>query len=191
MIYDEADKGTVINVDTDLSLQEQFVINDEEVKKIAEWSMIIEEHYAKPMDIEWAKDGLTGNIYIIQARPETVHSRKDPLKIREYSIEGKHKAIVTGEAIGSKIATGRARVLNSPEDAGDLQEGEIVVTTLTSPDWNPILKKSSAIITDKGGRTSHASIVARELGVPAIVGSGDATEKIHDGSMITVSCAEG
>jgi pyruvate,water dikinase len=191
MVYDQTDNGTVINMDTAPEMQEQYVINDEEVKKIAKWSMIIEEHYGRPMDIEWAKDGQTGNIFIIQARPETVHSGKDPLKIREYSMEGKPQAIVTGEAIGSKIATGIARVLQSPEDAGKLQEGEIVVTTLTSPDWDPILKKSSAIVTDKGGRTSHASIVARELGVPAIVGCGNATEKIVDGTMITVSCAEG
>ena len=143
------------------------------------------------MDIEWAKDGITNELFIIQARPETVHSQKNPLIVKEYKIINKGKAITQGDAIGSKVATGIARILKSPDESDKLQPGEIVVTDLTSPDWDPILKNAAAIITNKGGRTSHASIVARELGVPAIVGCGDATEKITDGEMITVSCCEG
>jgi pyruvate, water dikinase len=143
------------------------------------------------MDIEWAKDGKTGELFIVQARPETVHSQKDPYKIKEYRLSEKKESIANGEAIGSKIAVGIARILKSPKDADKLQQGEIIVTDITSPDWDPILKKSAAIITNKGGRTSHAAIVARELGIPAIVGCGDATKKINEGQEITVSCAQG
>jgi len=191
MIYGNDEKNPVINIATPKKKQEQFVLSDEEVTTIANWALIIEKHYQKPMDIEWAKDGINNKIFIIQARPETVHSQRNPLLVEEYKLLNKGEAIAQGEAIGSKIATGRARILQSPAESGKLQPGEIVVTDLTSPDWDPILKNSAAIITNKGGRTSHASIVARELGVPAIVGCGDATEKIIDGEMITVSCCEG
>jgi len=191
MIYGNDEKNPVINITTPKEKQELFVLNDEEVTKIANWALIIENHYQKPMDIEWAKDGITHEIFIIQARPETVHSQRNPLLVKEYKLLNKGEAITQGEAIGSKIATGRAKILQSPEESDKLQPGEIVVTDLTSPDWDPILKNTAAIITNKGGRTSHASIVARELGVPAIVGCGDATEKIVDGEMITVSCCEG
>ncbi|HEX4852293.1 MAG TPA: PEP-utilizing enzyme, partial [Puia sp.] len=143
------------------------------------------------MDIEWAKDGLSNQLYIIQARPETVHSRKDPFLVTEFKLLEKGNPLVSGEAIGSRVATGVARVLGSPRDADKLNPGEIVVTELTSPDWDPVLKKAAAIITDKGGRTSHASIIARELGVPAIVGCQNATKEIVDGELITVSCCEG
>ena len=191
MIYGNDESNPVINIATPKEKQEQFVLRDEEVTKIANWALIIEEHYRKPMDIEWAKDGISNEIFIIQARPETVHSQKNPLLVKEYKLLNKGEAITQGEAIGSKIATGIARILQSPEESGKLQPGEIIVTDLTSPDWDPILKNAAAIITNKGGRTSHASIVARELGVPAIVGCGNATEKITDGEMITVSCCEG
>ena len=143
------------------------------------------------MDIEWAKDGITQEIFIIQARPETVHSQKNPLLVKEYQLLSKGDVLAKGNAVGSSVATGIARVLQSPEDANQLQPGEILVTDLTSPDWDPILKNAGAIITNKGGRTSHASIVARELGVPAIVGCGNATQQITDGEMITVSCCDG
>jgi len=191
MIYGNDDLNPVINIATKKEKQEQFVLTNEEVTRIAIWAMIIEDHYKKPMDLEWAKDGLTNEIFIIQARPETVHSQKNPLVIKEYQLLNKGNALVEGEAIGSKIATGIARILQSPQEANKLNPGEIVVTDLTSPDWDPILKNAAAIITNKGGRTSHASIVARELGVPAVVGCGNATEKIPDGEMITVSCCEG
>jgi pyruvate,water dikinase len=143
------------------------------------------------MDIEWAKDGITQEIFIIQARPETVHSQKNPLLVKEYQLLSKGELITKGNAVGSSVATGIARVLLSPKYSSQLLPGEILVTDLTSPDWDPILKNAGAIITNKGGRTSHASIVARELGVPAIVGCGNATHQITDGEMITVSCCEG
>jgi pyruvate,water dikinase len=191
MIYSEDENNPVINIATPKEKQEEFVLSDTEIMKIAKWAMIIEGHYKKPMDIEWAKDGFTNEIFIIQARPETVHSQKNPLQVKEYQLINKGESITQGSAIGSKIATGIARILQSPDESNKLQPGEIVVTDLTSPDWDPILKNAAAIITNKGGRTSHASIVARELGVPAIVGCGNATEKIIDGAMITVSCCEG
>lgn len=191
MIYSEDEKSTVINTSTPREKKEQFVLSDDEAIKIANWALIIEDHYQKPMDIEWAKDGVSNQLFIIQARPETVQSRKNPLVVKEFRIENKGIPIAKGEAIGSKVATGVARILGSPEESSRLKKGEIVVTDLTSPDWDPILKNAAAIITNKGGRTSHASIVARELGVPAVVGCGNATEEIHDGEMITVSCCEG
>lgn len=193
MIYAE-DPGapqTTVNIDTPLEKQESFVINDEEITRLAKWCLLIEEHYGKPMDIEWAKDGLTGELFIVQARPETVHSQKNPYQLNEYKLLEKGERLAEGNAIGNKIATGIARVLQSSGESGKLNQGEIVVTDITSPDWDPILKKAAAIVTNKGGRTSHASIVARELGVPAVVGCGDATSKIRDGEMITVSCSEG
>ena len=191
MIYGDDQNNPVINIATPPEKRNQFVLSDEEVYTIARWALTIEKHYQKPMDLEWAKDGITGKLFIIQARPETVHSQKNPLVVKEYEILNKGNAIAEGEAIGSKISTGVARILKSPEESDKLQPGEIVVTELTSPDWDPILKNAGAIVTNKGGRTSHASIVARELGVPAVVGCGNATEKIKDGEVITVSCCEG
>jgi len=193
MIYasKEDKKNTTINIDTPIEKQEQFVLTDEEITKLAKWCLLIEEHYRKPMDIEWAKDGITHDLFIVQARPETVHSQKNPLIIKEFKLLEKGTILTSGNAVGSKAISGIARILNSPKDAGKLKKGEIVVTDITSPDWDPVLKNAAAIITNKGGRTSHASIVARELGVPAIVGCGDATESIGDGKSITVSCCEG
>jgi pyruvate, water dikinase len=191
MIYAKAKNHSTINIDTPSVLREKFVLSDEEVLKIARWALIIEEHYGKPMDIEWAKDGETQELFILQARPETVHSQHKATVFTEYQLLEKGKVLVEGDAIGSKIATGIARVLASPKEAHRLNKGEIVVTNITSPDWDPILKKASAIVTNKGGRTSHAAIVARELGVAAIVGAEGATSKIKDGDMITVSCSEG
>jgi pyruvate,water dikinase len=193
MIYSFDNKTTssVINIDTPIGLREQYVLSDAEILQLGKWGLIIEEHYNKPMDIEWAKDGITNEIFIIQARPETVHSQRNPFIIKEYKLLEKGTVIAEGNAIGSKIATGTARLLQSPDEADKLSGGEIVVTGSTSPDWDPVLKKASAIITDKGGRTSHAAIVARELGVPAVVGCSNATQTIKDGSMITVSCSEG
>lgn len=181
----------IINMDTPKEKRDRFVLNDEEVLKLAKWALVIEDHYQKAMDIEWAKDGITNEIFIIQARPETVHSQKNPMVVKEYRLLEKGKVLVQGEAIGSKIATGIVRVLHSPREASSLKSGEIIIADTTSPDWDPVLQKSSALITNKGGRTSHAAIVARELGVPAIVGCGDATSQIKDGEMITVSCSEG
>jgi pyruvate, water dikinase len=181
---------SVVNTDTPKEKQEKFVLTDPEILQLAGWCLSIEEHYNKPMDIEWAKDGITGKIYILQARPETVQSSKNVVDI-EYQLLSTGKLMTSGKAVGTKVATGRARVLTSPRDAYKLNRGEILVTDLTSPDWDPILKNAGAIVTNKGGRTSHASIVARELGVPAVVGCNNATEAIIDGDIITVSCCEG
>jgi pyruvate,water dikinase len=191
MIYGDDENNPVYNIDTNTEKRNQFVLSDDEITLLANWALQIEAHYEQPMDIEWAKDGNSGEFFIIQARPETVHSRKNPLQLKQYSLLEKGNQLASGEAIGSGIITGLARLLESPKDADKLQPGEIVVTDLTSPDWDPVLKKSAAIITNKGGRTSHASIIARELGVPAIVGTIDGTSRIRDGQMITVSCCEG
>jgi pyruvate, water dikinase len=192
MIYSpEGSDSPVMNIPTPKEKQEEYVLSDEEITQLGRWSMIIEQHYGKPMDIEWAKDGIDHNLYIIQARPETVQSSKNSLISTEYKLLEKGEVISTGQAIGNKVAVGKARLLNSANDSIRLEENDIVVTDVTSPDWDPILKNAAAIITNKGGRTSHASIVARELGVPAIVGCINATENIKDGDMITVSCCEG
>lgn len=192
MKYTDDKTGTsTINVETPAEKRNQYVLSNEEAAQLANWALIIEEHYQAPMDIEWAKDGITHELFIIQARPETVHSQKNAAVIEEYELKEKGTVLTSGSAIGRKIATGIARVLQSPEDASKLNEREIVVTDITSPDWDPILKKASAIITNKGGRTSHASIVAREQGVPAIVGCKNATSAVIDGRMITASCGEG
>lgn len=191
MQYGDEPGTPVKNIETPQDLREQFVLTDAEVQDLAKWALEIESHYQRPMDIEWAKDGETGKLYIIQARPETVHSQVNPLHVTEYHIKDKGKCLARGEAIGRKVVTGKARLLSSPAESGKLQAGDIVVTDLTSPDWDPILKLAGGIITNKGGRTSHASIVARELGVPAVVGCGNATESIRDGALITVSCSEG
>ncbi|HET9744714.1 MAG TPA: phosphoenolpyruvate synthase, partial [Chitinophagaceae bacterium] len=192
MVYaPEKNISPVINIETPVKKREQFVLDDNEIIQLATWTLAIEEHYSRPMDIEWAKDGVTNEIFIIQARPETVHSRRNPFIIKEFKLLEKAEVIAEGNAIGTRIASGIAKILQSPKEADKLSAGEIVVTGITSPDWDPVLKKASAIVTDKGGRTSHAAIVARELGVPAVVGCNNATERIKDGQMITVSCAEG
>jgi pyruvate, water dikinase len=191
MVYDDSRQSATVNIPTPKEKTGQFVLSDKEVMQIATWASVIEQHYKKPMDIEWAKDGETGELFIIQARPETVHSQKNPLVSTEYQLLSSGQVLTTGNAVGAKVAQGIARILASPQEGDKLKEGEIVVTDLTSPDWDPILKKSAGIVTNKGGRTSHASIVARELGVPAIVGCGNATDVIKNGEMITVSCCEG
>ena len=192
MIYaSENAVNPVVNIDTSKELQEKFVLNDEELKLLSGWCLTIEEHYGKPMDIEWAKDGNSNHIYIIQARPETVQSAKRKEIISEYHLISKGELLTSGQAVGSQVAIGKARIIHSPAEGETLADGEIVVTDLTSPDWDPVLKRAAGIITNKGGRTSHASIVARELGVPAIVGCNDATDKITDGELITISCCEG
>ncbi|HTR28255.1 MAG TPA: phosphoenolpyruvate synthase [Puia sp.] len=183
--------GQTMNLYTPAGQREQWVLSDDEITQLARWALTIEEHYARPMDFEWAKDGETGEIFIVQARPETVQSRRNLFVIKEYTVTQKGECLVKGEAVGERITTGIARILSSPEQEDQVKPGEIIITDITSPDWDPVLKKAGAIITNKGGRTSHASIVARELGVPAIVGSGDATAKIKDGEEITVSCCEG
>lgn len=181
----------IVNTDTPEDMRSRFVLNDKELHQLAHWAVAIETHYERPMDIEWAKDGLSNDLFILQARPETVHSKKRELVINRYRLKGNYPVITKGMAIGSKIVSGTARLLHAPSEAIRLQPGDILVTALTSPDWDPFLKKAGGIITDKGGRTSHASIIAREMGAPAVVGCGDATQKINDGMQITISCAEG
>ncbi len=182
---------TIVNIDTSIVKQKEFSLTKNEVIQLAQWCYKIEQHYGKAMDIEWAKDGLNSQIYIVQARPETVHG-KEKKQIREiFTLKEKSKLLTKGIALGDKIATGKARIILHPQDGDQLQKGEILVTDITNPDWDPVLKKAAAIITNKGGRTSHAAIVARELGTVAVVGCGNATDVIKDGQEITVSCAEG
>jgi pyruvate,water dikinase len=174
------------------SLRDQFVLTDDEVSVLGKWSLAIEKHYKMPMDIEWAKDGVGGKLFIVQARPETIHSRvKKVATLREYSLTTNSKPVVTGKAVGSSIVAGRVSIVKSLADGGKVKKGDIIVTDITNPDWNALLRKAVSIVTNKGGRTSHASIVARELGIPAVVGTLTATEKLVDGQEITVSCADG
>ena len=196
MIYAEnapavsADK-TIVNKDTPLAEQNKFSLTDKEVIQLAQWCQKIENHYNKTMDVEWAKDGLNDQIYIVQARPETIHGKARKQILELYSLKEKGNVLASGTALGNKITSGKARILNSPQEGNLLQQGEILVTDVTNPDWDPILKKAGAIITNKGGRTSHSAIVARELGTVAVVGCGNATSVIKTGQEITVSCAEG
>lgn len=182
---------TIVNIDTPPAQQQAFSLSNSEVIQLAQWCHNIEQHYGKPMDIEWAKDGLTHKLYIVQARPETVHGKRKKQVQEVFTLQQKGKRLAQGIALGDKIASGKARIILRPEDGGQLQQGEILVTDITNPDWDPVLKRAAAIITNKGGRTSHAAIVARELGTVAVVGCGNATEAIQDGQAITVSCAEG
>ncbi|HYX08576.1 MAG TPA: phosphoenolpyruvate synthase [Bacteroidales bacterium] len=196
MVYTSGKEGedSIKNVDTPEEKQKQLVLNDEELTMLGKWCLEIEEHYDKPMDIEWAKDGNSDKLYIVQARPETVHSaKKEKTSFKKYSIEtnGDEEVILKGIGIGDKIASGKAKILDSPDDADKIQKGDVLVTEITNPDWDPIMKKASAIVTNSGGRTSHAAIVARELGAVAVVGAGNATEQIEDGQEITVSSAKG
>jgi len=187
MRYDNG--GGVLNTSTPEDKRNQLVLRDAEILQIARWAMAIETHYGKPMDIEWAMDGGTHELFIIQARPETVHSRShQPVQIR-YQLKGDYPVVASGMAVGEKIVSGKARLVGNTEDAARLQPGDILVTELTSPDWDPFLERIAGIVTDKGGRTSHASIIAREMGVPAIVGCGNATQRISEGAVITISCA--
>lgn len=168
----------------------QFCLNDEEVENLAKMAMTIEKHYQCPMDIEWAKDGIDGQIYIVQARPETVQSRKGNV-LETYQLKQQGKVLAEGRSIGNKIGSGSVKLFYDLDRMNDFQEGDVLLTDMTDPDWEPIMKKASAIITNRGGRTCHAAIIARELGVPAVVGCGDATDIIKDASNVTVSCAEG
>ena len=184
--------GTTINIETPEDKREILVLTDDEIATLAHWSILIEEHYQLPMDIEWAKDGISGELFIVQARPETVHARaREPYKLHLYELKEKGEILTKGIGLGNRITAGKARKLLSPAESDKLQPGEVLVTDITNPDWDPLMKKAAAIITNKGGRTSHAAIVARELGAVAVVGTGDATETIEDGQDVTVVCSEG
>ncbi|WP_318453831.1 phosphoenolpyruvate synthase [Photobacterium leiognathi] len=193
MIYsDNQEIGKQVDiVDTSAEEQHQFSINDEEIKELAKQAMIIEKHYQRPMDIEWAKDGIDGKLYIVQARPETVCSQEAQNVIERYELNNKADVLLEGRAIGQRIGSGKVRLVDSLDQMSLVQEGDVLVTDMTDPDWEPVMKRASAIITNRGGRTCHAAIIARELGIPAIVGCGNATEVLIDGAVITASCAEG
>ncbi|MGS0680179.1 phosphoenolpyruvate synthase [Shewanella sp. 125m-7] len=193
MVYsDDESHGKQVKIeDIAADKRREFSINDAEVQELAKQAMTIEKHYGRPMDIEWAKDGNDGKLYIVQARPETVRSREDVQLIERYHLKTQGDVVCEGRAIGHKIGKGVAKVLKSIEDMDQIQPGDVLVTDMTDPDWEPIMKRASAIVTNRGGRTCHAAIIARELGVPAVVGCGDVTERIKNGQEITVSCAEG
>ena len=197
MVYSQAGKYPTKNVAVPKELQRQFAINDAEVIELASYALAIEEHYSNragaftPMDIEWAKDGLSGDLFIVQARPETVQSRKRRDIIESYSLLERSEVLVQGRSIGEKIAAGNACMIKDVKDIDRFRPGGILVTDMTDPDWQPIMKASAGIVTNKGGRTCHAAIVSRELGIPAIVGTRNATERIADRRPITLSCAEG
>jgi len=191
MVYSDAPGERVKNEDTPDELRNRFSITDADVEELARQALTIEQHYQRPMDIEWAKDGHTGKLYIVQARPETVKSRGKVTQIERFLLNGKSRVVVEGRSIGHKIGSGKARVIRSIAEMDKLAAGDVLVADMTDPDWEPIMKRASAIVTNRGGRTCHAAIIARELGVPAVVGCGDAMDKITDGMDVTVSCAEG
>ena len=191
MVYATGGSARTVLEETTQKERRSFVLNDEEILALARWAVIIETHYGRAMDMEWAKDGETGDLHIVQARPETVQSARQDAQFRTYRLKARGKLILTGAAIGEAIAAGSACVIRSAEDIAGFRDGAILVTEMTDPDWVPIMKRAAGIITDHGGTTSHAAIVSRELGVPAIVGTGRGTELLHDGQDITLSCAEG
>ncbi|MEM0910922.1 MAG: phosphoenolpyruvate synthase [Pseudomonadota bacterium] len=178
-------------IDVDANKSRQFSITDEEVMELARQALVIEAHYGRPMDVEWAKDGEDGKLYIVQARPETVRSREDLQVIERFQLKSAGQAICSGRAIGHKIGAGTAKVLAGIDEMNKIEAGDVLVTDMTDPDWEPLMKKASAIVTNRGGRTCHAAIIARELGIPAVVGCGDATSILTTGDNVTVSCAEG
>jgi pyruvate,water dikinase len=191
MIYAEAGEHSVKTVAVPEADRLRFSLTDDDINYLAKQAVLIEQHYGRPMDIEWAKDGVDGQLYILQARPETVKSRAYATVIERYQLKQSGKLLTSGRSIGQRIGSGTARVLCSINEMERLQKGDVLVADMTDPDWEPIMKKASAIVTNRGGRTCHAAIIARELGIPAVVGCGDATQVIEEGEPITVSCAEG
>ncbi|MCL2635728.1 MAG: phosphoenolpyruvate synthase, partial [Betaproteobacteria bacterium] len=185
-----AGKSTITE-DVEENLRHQFSINDEEVMELARYAQIIERHYGRPMDIEWGKDGVDGKLYILQARPETVQSQAHAGKLEKFRLKSFSKVLASGRAIGQKIGIGPVRVVKDPKEMDQVNPGDVLVADMTDPNWEPVMKRASAIVTNRGGRTCHAAIIARELGIPAIVGCGDATETLHEGDIVTVSCTEG
>ena len=185
-----AGKSTITE-EVEESLRHQFSINDEEVMELARYAMIIEKHYGRPMDIEWGKDGVDGKLYILQARPETVQSQAAAGKIEKFKLKQFSKVLASGRAIGQKIGVGPVRIVKDPKEMDQVKPGDVLVADMTDPNWEPVMKRASAIVTNRGGRTCHAAIIARELGIPAIVGCGDATETLTEGEIVTASCTEG
>lgn len=191
MVYSDVPGERVRIEDTPAALRSRFSIDDADVQALAKQALTIEQHYGRPMDIEWAKDGVSGKLYIVQARPETVKSRAHATQVERYTLGQRGTVIAEGRAIGQKIGSGTARVVRSLEDMNRVQPGDVLVADMTDPDWEPVMKRAAAIVTNRGGRTCHAAIIARELGVPAVVGTADAMDRVQDGQQVTVSCAEG
>ena len=198
MIYDsQGSKSTTKNISVPEEERRKFVLTDNEILKLSQWACIIEDHYTKkaghfkPMDMEWAKDGKTGQLFIVQARPETVMSRKDFSKMQAFTLKKRGKVLATGRSVGQKIGQGQANVIRDAKDIGKFRKGDVLITEMTDPDWEPIMKIAAAIVTNRGGRTCHAAIISRELGIPCVVGTNDGTDKISQGQKVTVSCAEG
>ena len=191
MVYSDVPGERVRIEDTPAELRNRFSISDADVHELAKQALVIEQHYGRPMDIEWGKDGVTGKLFILQARPETVKSRGKATQIERYALQQRGEVVAEGRAIGQKIGSGVARVVRSLDDMKRVQPGDVLVADMTDPDWEPVMKRSAAIVTNRGGRTCHAAIIARELGVPAVVGTGNALDNIKDGEPVTVSCAEG
>jgi len=191
MVYaDSQSHGEQVRIeDVPEAERDRFSLTDEEVQALAQQAVLIEQHYKRPMDIEWAKDGHTGKLFIVQARPETVRSNGQVME--RYTLQGKGSVVVEGRAIGHRIGAGEVKVIHDISEMNRIEKGDVLVTDMTDPDWEPIMKKASAIVTNRGGRTCHAAIIARELGIPAVVGCGDATDRLKDGNKVTVSCAEG
>ncbi len=190
MVYAGGGKQTK-DIPTTKKERESYILNDEEILQLARWAVLIEKHYSRPMDMEWGKDGQTGDLFILQARPETVHAGKTGGELVEYSLSKRGKILVSGSPVGVKIATGKVKVIEKASEIGRFKAGEILVTDMTDPDWEPIMKIASGIVTNKGGRTCHAAIVSRELGIPCIVGTEEATNRLKSGQKVTMSCAEG
>lgn len=193
MVYGEESAAgrSVQTVDVPHADRQRFCLDDDEVMALARQAVTIEEHYGRPMDIEWARDGDDGKLYIVQARPETVVSNVEGGKLERFQLKEKSRVLVDGRAIGQRIGQGAVKIVASPEQMDKVYDGDVLVTDMTDPDWEPIMKRASAIVTNRGGRTCHAAIIARELGIPAVVGCGDATQALADGREVTVSCAEG
>ncbi|MBT9595689.1 MAG: phosphoenolpyruvate synthase [Vitreoscilla sp.] len=189
---EKAASGKLVKtVDTPPEQRNRYSLTDAEVIELSKYALVIEKHYARPMDIEWGKDGIDGKLYILQARPETVRSQAEGQVEHRYKLKGHSAVLVEGRAIGQKIGTGPVRLVSSITEMDRVQPGDVLVTDMTDPNWEPVMKRASAIVTNRGGRTCHAAIIARELGIPAVVGCGDATEKLHDGALVTVACSEG
>jgi pyruvate,water dikinase len=191
MVYGRGGSHTTRNTETPANERHSFVLSDDEVLQLARWAVIIERHYGKAMDMEWAKDGRNGHLYILQARPETVQSRREAGVLRSYTLQEKGTVLLTGLSIGEAIASGPVQLIKNAGEIEHFVDGNILVTGMTDPDWVPIMKKAAGIITDHGGRTSHAAIVSRELGIAAVVGTGHGTSELKDGQVVTLSCAEG